>query len=225
MQLRSGSPTIDALLKDGLPMHRIALVYGEAAAGKTLLALHYALKAAQDEFKVFYVDSDLSFSAQRLGQLPGGIELADRIVIFRPDDFSDQMSIIEGVEGVLTKSPALLVIDSITGLYRVTDDASNKVFARSRALNRQLAYLNDLAVRFELRILITGQVHSSPSGRQWMIEPVATRSLLHWSYLVLRLRHTARSDVRECIVEKIKGREVGGPRALFRIGDEGIEAL
>jgi len=225
MRLRTGSPSIDALLKDGLPLRRIAFVYGEASAGKTLLALHYALQAAQDDFKVFYVDSDQSFSAQRLEQLPGGVELAERIVIFRPDDFRDQMRIIEGVEGVLTKSPALLVIDSITGLYRATDDAPNKVFARSRALNRQLAYLNDLAVRFELWILLTGQVHSSPAGRQWMIEPVATRTLLHWSDLILRLRHTARSDVRECIVEKIDGREVNGPRTLFRIGDEGIEAL
>ena len=224
MWLRTGCPSIDALLKDGLPMHRITLVYGEASAGKTLLALHCALQAAQDESKVFYVDSDQSFSAQRLEQLPGGIELAERIVIFRPDDFRDQMRIIEGVEGVLTKSPALLVIDSITGLYRATDDASNKVFARSRALNRQLAYLNDLAVRFELWILLTGQVHSSPTGRQWMIEPVATRTLLHWSELILRLRHTARSDVRECIVEKVEGREVNGLRTLFRIGDEGIEA-
>jgi hypothetical protein len=29
--------------------------------------------------------------------------------------------------------------------------------------------------------------------------------------------------VRECLVEKIDGRESRGPRALFRIGESGIE--
>jgi hypothetical protein len=29
--------------------------------------------------------------------------------------------------------------------------------------------------------------------------------------------------VRECLLEKIDGRETGGPRALFRIGEAGIE--
>ncbi|HEX9196703.1 MAG TPA: hypothetical protein VF906_02815, partial [Candidatus Bathyarchaeia archaeon] len=72
-------------------------------------------------------------------------------------------------------------------------------------------------------ILLTGQVHSQPSRGSWLIAPVATRTLRHWSYLILRLRPTPRHDVRECLLEKIDGREAKGPRALFRIGESGLE--
>src|SRR2546427_542613 len=57
----------------------------------------------------------------------------------------------------------------------------------------------------------------------WLIAPVATRTLRHWSYLILRLRPTPRHDVRECLLEKIDGREARGQRALFRIGESGLE--
>src|SRR2546425_1160612 len=59
--------------------------------------------------------------------------------------------------------------------------------------------------------------------RSWLIAPVATRTLRHWSYLILRWRPTPRHDVRECLLEKIDGREAKGPRALFRIGESGLE--
>ena len=86
-----------------------------------------------------------------------------------------------------------------------------------------MAYLSDLASRFDLSILLTGQVHSEPSRGSWIIAPVATRTLRHWSYLILKLRPTPRHDVRESLLEKIDGRDVRGARALFRIGERGLE--
>src|SRR6266568_3234007 len=71
----------------------------------------------------------------------------------------------------------------------------------------------DLSSRFDLTILLTGQVHSQPSHGSWLIAPVATRTLRHWSYLILRLRPTPRHEVRESLLEKIDGRDVRGPRA------------
>ena len=55
------------------------------------------------------------------------------------------------------------------------------------------------------------------------MEPVATRTLKHWSDLVLRLRQTPKTDVRDCILEKKNGVEVSGAHSLFRIGEDGIE--
>ena len=221
-KLSTGSHSIDQLLTGGFPLHGMSLVYGEASTGKTILSMHCALDAARSDFRVFYVDSDQSFSPRRLEGIPGGPELADRILVFRPDDFPDQGRILESVESMLTRTPALLVVDSITGLYRSSEGRSERFFARNRELNRQLAYLGDLAPRFQLWVLLTGQVHSSPAGREWLVEPVATRTLRHWSSLILRLRQTPRREVRECILEKLDGQEVRGGRCLFRIGEEGI---
>jgi DNA repair protein RadB len=178
---------------------------------------------ARKDFRVFYVDADQSFSTHRLERMIGGPEFAEKIVLFRPEDFKDQIGIVENLENVITKAPALVVLDSITGLYRSDNRGSEKIFARNRELNRQLAHLNSLAARFTLWVLLTGQVHSTPSGREWLVEPVATRTLKHWSDLVLRLRQTPKTDVRDCILEKKNGIEVSGAHSLFRIGEDGIE--
>ena len=222
-RLSTGSHGIDRLLGGGFSPHQISLVYGEASTGKTILSMHCALESARNDFKVFYVDADQSFSPHRLERLPGASQLAERIILFRPEDFRDQVRIVESVESMLSRTPALLVIDSITGLYRSSNGKTDEVFARNRELNRQLAYLNDLAPRFHLWILLTGQVHSSPTGRDWLVEPVATRTLRHWSNLIMRARQTPRTDVRECILEKRDGVEVHESRVLFRIGEDGIE--
>jgi RecA/RadA recombinase len=221
--LSTGTSGLDRLLKGGFALRQINLVYGEASTGKTVLAMQSALRAAARGFKVFFVDADLSFSVQRLEALERGEELAENILVFQPEDFREQTRITESLEVLLSKTPALLIVDSVTGLYRADLEKPGTVFAHNRELNRQLAYLSDLASRFELTILLTGQVHSQPSGGSWLIAPVATRTLRHWSYLILRLRPTPRHDVRECLVEKIDGRESRGPRALFRIGESGIE--
>ena len=221
--LSSGSDAIDRLLGGGFPFHQISLLYGEAATGKTILSMQCVLEAARKEYKVFYLDSDQSFSANRMERLAGGRELAERIVLFRPEDFDEQGRIVENIENLLTKTPILLVVDSITGLYRGGQVKPEGYFGRDRELNRQLAQLDALASRFAAWILLTGQVHSSPTGGEWLVEPVATRTLRHWSDLILRLTQTPRPNVRDCFLEKKNGLDVSGNHCPFKITDEGIE--
>ena len=222
-KLSTGSHSLDSLLGGGFPLHQVSLVYGEASTGKTILSMHTALEAAAKDFRTLYVDADQSFSPQKLEHLPRAAELAERIILFRPGSFREQVKIVESVESMLTRTPSLLVIDSITGLYRSTDGKPDRFFARNRELNRQLAILSDLASKSPLWILLTGQVHSSPVGREWLVEPVATRTLKHWSALIVRLRQTPRPEVREGRLEKRDGVDVSGSRVLFRIGESGIE--
>lgn len=211
------------LLGGGFPLRQISLLYGEASTGKTILSMQCALEMARKDFRVFYVDADQSFSAHRLERLIGGPEQAEKIVLFRPEDFRDQIEIVQNLENVLTTAPALVVVDSITALYRSDDGGSEKIFARNRELNRQLAHLNSLAARYKLWVLLTGQVHSTQAGGEWLVEPVATRTLKHWSDLILRLRQTPKMDVKDCVLEKKNGVEVCGAHSLFRIGEDGIE--
>ncbi len=221
--LNTGCRGIDRLLAGGFPPHQIGLLYGEASTGKTILSIQCALEAARKKHRVLYVDSDQSFSVNRLEQITLGGELAERIVLFRPEDFKEQDRIIDSLESLLSKTPTLLVVDSITGLYRVGETKPEGFFARDRELNRQVAQLHALASRFPIWVVLTGQVHSSPSGGNWMVEPVATRTLRHWADLILRLSQTPRSNVRECFLEKKNGLEAPDGHCFFRITDEGIE--
>jgi DNA repair protein RadB len=222
-KLSTGCNSIDTLLRGGFSPHQINFVYGEASSGKTILTVQCAIEAALQNYKVFYVDSDQSFSPHRLESLPFSSKSLEQIIIFRPGDFQDQMRITETFENLLTKNPALLVIDSITGLYRASLRQRKDAFPYNRELNRELAILSDLARRFPLVAILTGEVHSQPGPVEWSIEPVATRTLEHWSNTVARLQHTARSDVRELVLEKLDGRSLPSPRGVFRITDDGIE--
>ena len=211
------------MLGGGLPPQQVSLLYGEAATGKSILAMQFALNAAREKSKVFYVDADQSFSANRIEQMTGAPDLAERIVLFRPGDLEDQSQIVENVENMLSNTPTLLVVDSITGLSRTGQGGPENYFSRDRELNRQMARLHGLASRFSMWVLLVGQVHSSPSGGEWLVEPVATRTLKHWSAVILRLRKTARADVRDCLLEKRNGSEVSGVHCPFRITEHGIE--
>lgn len=221
--LSTGCHGIDKLLGGGLQLHQIVLLYGEAATGKTILSMQSAVEAAHRDCKVFYVDSDQSFSSNRMESISEGKEVADRIVLFRPENFEEQNRILENIENLMTKTPTLLIVDSITGLYRTGRIKPEEYFGRDRELNRQIARLHSLSTRFALWIILTGQVHSSPSGGQWLVEPVATRTLKHWADVILRLSQTPRSGVRDCLLEKRNGVEVPNGHSLFKITESGIE--
>ena len=182
-----------------------------------------AVEAAHRDCKVFYVDSDQSFSSNRMESISGGQQVADRIILFRPENFEEQDLILENFENLMTNAPTLLIVDSITGLYRTGRIKPEEYFGRDRELNRQIARLHSLAARFGLWILLTGQVHSSPSGGQWLVEPVATRTLKHWADVILRLTQTPRSGVRDCLLEKGNRTELTNGHSLFKIGENGIQ--
>jgi DNA repair protein RadB len=222
-KLTTGCMSLDRLLGGGFSPHRINFIYGEASTGKTILSVQSAVEAARHNHKVFYLDTDQSLSPHLLENLPVDPEAAQRIVVFRPDDFRAQVSIIESLESLLTKTPSLLVIDSMTGLYRANLRGHRDAFVNNRELNRQLAYLADMAGRLELATILTGEVHSQPGPVEWSVGPVAARTLEHWSQTILRLAMTPRREVRECTLEKLDGRNRGGSRVLFRITGNGIE--
>src|SRR5438552_15792034 len=116
-RLSTGISGLDRLLKGGFAFGKINLVYGEASTGRTVLSRQSALAAAASGLKVFFVDAELSFSVQRRESLGRGKELAANIVVFQPEGFREQLRITESLEVLLSRTPALLVVDSVTGLY------------------------------------------------------------------------------------------------------------
>lgn len=200
---------LDAALGGGFTLGEIAVVYGEAGTGKTTLAIQTTIEAARRASKVLYIDTDHSFTHQRFIQLAGedSDATSERILLFYPETFSAQTSLIEGVENYLTTSTRLVVVDTITSLYRVSLGSAEQTFSLNRELNRQLAYLSEVALRYKLVALLTSQVHARlgfPFGR---IEPVARRTLAHWPRTIIRLRNTAEHARKEIVVERQRGRQ------------------
>jgi DNA repair protein RadB len=218
---------LDALLGGGFAMGDVVVVYGEAGTGKTTLAIQTAIEAARRGSKALYIDTDHSFTHQRFSQLAGEDSgtLSEQILLFYPETFSAQTSLVESIENYLTTLTRLLVVDTITSLYRVSLGSAERTFSLNRELNRQLAYLSEVALRQKLVVLLTSQVHTRidfPFGR---IEPVARRTLAHWPRTIIRIRNTPAQSRKEITIERRRGRQTSSLRCLAKLTGRGFEPV
>ena len=127
----------------------INLVYGESATGKTTLAIQESLKEAKENKKVAYIDTENSFSIERMKQMNGDYsELIKKIFLFHPKSFVEQHELIKKLNGF-----DFIVVDTIGNHYRI--DVKNNLYEANARLNKQLNILKEL----KCKILITNQVY------------------------------------------------------------------
>ena len=203
--ISTGCVSLDKLLGGGLPKGRVSLVYGEAETGKTSLAIQCAVNCAKTDCKTVFIDVDGTFSSRRLLQIAYlDIEkLSPLIILFRPTTFQEQVNVIDHLEKYLTVKAGLVIVDTITSLYRVElGGPPEKTFELNRELNRELAYLAQIAKTQKMAVLITSQVRSTLMKGQVDVEPVATRVLKFWSDIVLRFKHTGQMQIVKVFLEK-----------------------
>lgn len=219
------TPSLDRLLEGGFPRGHLSLVYGEASSGKTTLSIQCAVAASMKGLKTLYVDSDQSFSHQRLLQIigPGNKDACEDIIIFLPQSFAEQSRIVETLENYVTRRVGLIVIDTVTSLYRIALGRGGGSFGLNRELNRQLAYLVELAAEHNLTVLITGQVRSTVDGLGWQIEPVARRTIFHWPKIVLRLKSTVKQKIKEARLERDLTQNHYQKRCYLEMTEKGLE--
>ncbi len=223
-RIQIGCTGLDKLLNGGFARGEVALIYGEAATGKTTVAIQAAVAAAKIGLKILYLDSDHSFTHQRFQQIAGNQAqvVSPLIMLFLPDSFSEQRRIVESLESYVTPSVGLVIIDSVNSLYRAAFSSSESIFSLNRDLARQVAYLGELSATRKLSCILTSQVHARLSPPVGDIESVARRTLFHFPQTILRLRNTPRSSVKEFVLEKSKGAEVARISCLASLGETGL---
>jgi DNA repair protein RadB len=202
--IRTGCGQIDELLGGGFPAQDISLVYGEAETGKSSLAIQCAVNCARMGYKTLFIDSDGTFSPKRLSQIAYNDyeEISPLIILMKPTTFQEQIMAIDHLEEYVTKKFGLIVVDTITSLYRVELGSPKETFALNRELNRQVAFLAQIAKTRKVGVLITSQVRSVFDEEHVVTEPVATRVLKFWSDIVLNLKQTGQTRVIKVLLEK-----------------------
>jgi RecA/RadA recombinase len=198
----TGIPSLNKLLRGGFHKAAINLIYGEAATGKTTLSLTTAFHHLKQNkaAKAIYLDIDNKLNIMRLQQLSQfqGPFLLKRIHLYTPESYRNQGDAFEQLP-TLSRDD-LLVVDSITGLYRGETEGSEKTFAVNKELNRQLGYLTEIAKTTGATMVLTGQVRSILDTNQ--VEPVAQRLLRYWSSTIIRLDKTRDPEDRQATLEK-----------------------
>ena len=222
-RLSTGCGSLDEALGGGFRFGIVSLVYGVASTGKTTMALSCIIRHLRDDVnqKAFYIDADNSLSTNRLMQIAGSeADLLERLLIWRPQSFSEQTEIIERLPVLLAHEATPVVVDSVTGLYRLEAGDPDRTFSVNKALNRQLGFLSEMAKTREAAVLLIGQVHSVIGSETPQVEPVAQRLLRYWSDTVLKLETTRMPGIREAMLEKPKEAKKA---CRFRLSDAGVE--
>ena len=208
--VQTGCVSLDKLLGGGFPANRVSLIYGEAETGKTSLAIQCAVNCARRGYKTLFIDTDGTFSYERLSQIADYDyeKISPLMIIMRPTTFQEQVKTMDHLEKIVTKKFGLIVVDTVTSLYRVELNDPEETFASNRELNRQLAVLTQIAKTRGVAALVISQVRSVPLGERVEMEPVATRVLNYWSEVVLDMKQTGQTRVIKVLREKhpkIKG--------------------
>jgi DNA repair protein RadB len=206
----TGCVSLDKLLGGGFPSEAVSLIYGEAETGKTSLAVQCAVNCARRGIKSLFIDTDGTFSYERLSQIAAYDyqKISPLMIIMRPTTFQEQSTAIDHLEKVITGKFGLIVVDTVTSLYRVELDDAKETYAANRELNRQLAVLTQIAKTCGVATLIVSQVRGVPLGANIEMRPVATRVLNYWSEVVLDMKQTGQTRVIKVLREKhpsIKG--------------------
>jgi RecA/RadA recombinase len=212
------------MIHGGFTRGEVALIYGEAATGKTTAVIQAAASAANLSLKVIYVDSDRSFTQQRFRQIAGSRskDNSELISLFFPETFSEQRALLESLENYVTPSLGMVIVDSVSSLYRAAFSDTASIFSLNRDLGGQLAYLGELASSHNIACIITSQVHSRLTPPVTDIEPVARRTLFHFPQTILRTRNTPKQSVREFILERINGSDSTRSSCLVRLQESGL---
>ena len=221
-RLPTGLSPLDDLLGGGFRYGSVSLIYGEASTGKTTIAFTSLVRHLERDpwAKAYYIDSDNKLSTRRLTQITKDPKALERLLIWRSMSFHEQGRTIESLSDLLHNGNIPIVVDSITGPYRLETGRSERTLRSNKELNRQLGFLSETAKIKDSAILVTGQVHSILDRDPPEVEPVAQRLLRYWSDTILKLETTSMQGVRQAILKK-PGDEQRSCR--FKLGETGIE--
>lgn len=225
LTISTGCSLLDNLLEGGMSSGGLYLVYGQAETGKTTLAIQCAADCARKGLKTFFVDSDDAFRPERLLQMAHDDfkTVSPLIILVKPTNFEEQSSVIDQLNELLTEKFGLIVVDTVTSLYRQELGQSNRNFMLNRKLNRQVASLAQIAKIHRVPVLIISQVHNIFLRGRVSTEPLATRVLKFWSDKVIHLKPTNRTRVIEVVLEnRKKGKRVKSRSCYVAIKRTGI---
>src|SRR3989344_9325956 len=148
VKISTGAAFLDQLLEGGYDPDIITTIFGPSGAGKTNLCLLAAVKVAESGKKVLFIDTEGGIAVERIKQISADADyenILSKIIFLNPVTFTEQNDIFEKVKSMVTDQIGLIVVDSISMLYRLELGKSEEVYEVNSALGRQIAYLVEIA--------------------------------------------------------------------------------
>ncbi|MGC8676189.1 MAG: DNA repair and recombination protein RadA [Candidatus Micrarchaeia archaeon] len=231
-KITTGSKGLDELLGGGVETNGITEAYGKFSSGKSQLGFQLAVNVQLPAGKgglgggALFIDTESTFRPERIQDIAKGSGLdpktvLDNIFVVRATTVEQQILTVERAEKLITeKGVKLIVVDSLTSLFRAEFVGRGGLAERQQKLNGHVHKLQSLADSFSLAVYVTNQVIDNPAilfGDPTV--PVGGNIIAHAATTRLYLRKS-KEDRR--IVRLVDSPNLPEGEAVIKITTEGI---
>lgn len=222
-RISTGVGILDNALRGGYEADVITTIYGPAGSGKTNLCIMSMIEVIKKNKKVIYIDTEGGFSVERLMQVhPEYKKVLDNTLFFKPTSFEEQKKVFDKLKGLVSDKIGLIVVDSISMLYRLELGKTEEVYHTNRELGLHLSILTDIARNRNIPVLLTNQVYSVFDERD-KVNMVGGDIIRYGSKCLIELQK-AHMNKRKFIVRKHRSLpESEG--SVFEIRENGISEV
>lgn len=219
-RISTGVEVLDNVLRGGYEADIITTIYGPAGSGKTNLCIMSMMEAIKKNKKVIYIDTEGGFSVERLMQVSSDYRrILDSTLFLKPTSFEEQKKVFDRLKGLVSDKIGLIVVDSISMLYRLELGRTEEVYHTNRELGLHLSILTEIARKKNIPVLLTTQVYSVFDERD-KVNMVGGDIIRYGSKCLLELQK-AHMNKRRFIVRKHRSLpETEGD--MFEIRENGI---
>src|SRR3989344_3505672 len=141
------------------------------------------------------------------------------IILLKPTSFDEQKKHFAKLNGAVDKDKiGLIVVDSITMLYRLEKGSDEEIRVTNKELARQLSQLSEIARKKDIPILVTNQVYAD-FNKEGNFHMVGGDLLKYWSKDIVKLEFE--NQYRRAAIVKHRSLPEG-KNMTFEISNAGI---
>jgi len=236
----TGSLALDHLIGGGIATNEITGLRGPFSVGKTQIAKSVAVSCIESGRKVAWIETEPgTFKEDRILEIASArhvsVDLKEDMFVI-PSKFivspNHQFLAYERINGELSKGKdfGLIVVDSFSPRFREFYPRREMFPARSQETGRHIGYLQSLAAKYNLAVLITVQVMGIPDESRMRLTQMqeASEEAMYGGHVIkhgvqtwIALRKKSKADsIWEA--ELIDSSYLPPGSALFRIDQSGV---
>ncbi len=167
--ISTGVSGLNQLLHGGIERGSITEVFGSPTVGKSQFAFQITKNNSLGKYKPIsiFIDTEGTFKPQRIVQMlkhqkasqSSTKDVLDNIMVFSVSNYKDQIKVVQSIFQMPNlENVGLIVIDSLTNLFRAQLSSKSQIIRRQQLINLQLSKLRSLAQRNKIAVLVTNQV-------------------------------------------------------------------
>ncbi|MBS3815159.1 MAG: DNA repair and recombination protein RadA [Hadesarchaea archaeon] len=230
--ISTSSEHLDNLFGGGIETQAVTEIFGEFGSGKTQLAhqLSVNVQLSEEEGglngKVIYMDTENTFRPRRILDMAEALNLdsesiLQNIYIAKIRNTDQQLLMAEKAQEIVEEEEVrLLIVDTLTSLFRAEFVGRESLAERQQKLGRHLLTLHRIADLSNVAVLVTNQVQANPDmflGDS--TQPIGGHVLGHSATNRIYLR---KSKGARRIARVVDSPELPEGEAVFVITSEGI---